>query len=864
MEVELQQFVAQLVNLSNPERIEEANKYVTELIQNEMEKALQMSVVVVLTDGIPPVAVKQALNILRIVFTPKYSLQLSALKQKWIHFTDETRTQIKQAIIRGLFFEDPSTRGLAAVDLMLLAQLDWSRAEEELIVGALAGPFSDTENYNDVCRIGCCQALQELVQNKFITSSSSIAVERAPIYMGFLTRYIEGLNGENSVELLRIFLTLFPVFGDVFRDFENRGNLIRMIASKLSVPRYHLHVVVYQVLLEIVRHFYGDSCVEGNPVMELIFAITIASLKSNDPELVEPSLTFWMHLARFERKILRGQTQEYLGLAEKALEQLLPVFFTCIQNTPFDEPPLDDFNSIDVSVLGEQCLKAFSAVAPVPVAKAIVETAPGLLKSSEWKQRAGGLIAFWCLVDIPNIEFGRQIFVTNFTQFLPFLADSSPVVCDNALCLLRDLLITYPEVAYDSSSVNELLNAINTITTSNLTVLCRVMTLFSAYAKVSLSNMEKSTLRNYPDMPIYNAIMEVLLSKLEYSESAEYHVITHVAGAVVDVIAATPESLEVVMGLVDKMKMFLDRIQALGGSLATEMNRDLVIRNMKTYCVILYSIIVRLGTMIDTIGSAPVATIDVLLKCLVIQDESLFEEALTTAVVLIEKAPNQLSSYIPAVMKHIIFALSQPSPVMVEASAVCLYGLLKQFTTEMRQYHKDLFQHFMALVENDRVPNRTRGPIIHTMSVILLESNPVDTEMLEAFYTKLNAISQLPANTQSRGVDKEAVASFYDAMVHGYYAVMKKSHESNAQQQFRARYRSVAVFFDRISSDPSVFSADLVEHIVAYLNEMIDLEFGRLLNVFIKRKSIYAILSSAICEFHSTKAEFVQKRINGL
>ena len=154
MEEELQQFVAQLVNLSNPERIEEANKYVTELIQNEMEKALQMSVVVVLTDGIPPVAVKQALNILRTVFTPKYSLQLSALKQKWIHFTDEARTQIKQAIIRGLFFEDPSTRGLAAVDLMLLAQLDWSRAEEELIVGALAGPFSDTENYNDVCRIG--------------------------------------------------------------------------------------------------------------------------------------------------------------------------------------------------------------------------------------------------------------------------------------------------------------------------------------------------------------------------------------------------------------------------------------------------------------------------------------------------------------------------------------------------------------------------------------------------------------------------------------------------------------------------------------------------------------------------------------
>ena len=51
MEADLQLFVSQLVNITNPEKVEEANKYVIELIEHETTKALQMSVFVVMTDN---------------------------------------------------------------------------------------------------------------------------------------------------------------------------------------------------------------------------------------------------------------------------------------------------------------------------------------------------------------------------------------------------------------------------------------------------------------------------------------------------------------------------------------------------------------------------------------------------------------------------------------------------------------------------------------------------------------------------------------------------------------------------------------------------------------------------------------------
>ena len=868
MEADLQLFVSQLVNITNPEKVEEANKYVIELIEHDTAKALQMSVFVVMTDGVPAIAVKQSLNIIRTVFTPKYTVQLSVLKQKWFHFSDEIRTKIKQAIIRGLFFDDPGTRGLAAVDLMLIAKLDWSRAEEEVVIRALAGPFLDTDKYNNVCRIGSLQALRELVLAHFVTASSKIMEEHAPVFIGFLVPYIQSLGEDNVVdlvEMIKLLHALFPVLGAAFRDGDNRSQLIRLLAEKMSINNHHLFVVIYQLVFVIVKYFYDDSCEPGNQMMEHVFNMTQASLQSSNPEQIDPSLTFWMHLARFEKKVRSDKERVYLGLIEKVVQQLTPILFICIQSPSFDEPQLDDFNTIDISALGESCLKAFSELCPDYIATMIVENGPGMLRSGDWKQRSGGLIAFWCLVGVPNAEMAQRVFATNFSQFLALFADKSLVVCDNALCLIKDVLTTYPDIAYDVELMKQLLKAVSGISTANTAVTCRVMALLSSYAKVSVQNMERSTLRDYPDASIYSDVMRVLTARLAEAEKVEYQLITHVAGAMAEAIMATPEAPEATRSLVTRLKEFLERIQTLGASLATELAHDMVIRNMRTYCVVIYSIVVRLGKLIDMPGdSLPVSTMEILLKCLAIEDESLYEEALTTSVVLMQKSQNQLSKYLGPVMKHIMFALSRPSPVMVEASAVCLYGLLKQFGTEMAQYHKALFQSCMSLVENDRVPNRTRAPIIHAMSVIILETKPVDPAMLESFYAKLNVTAQLPFNIKSNPGDREIAAMFYDAMIHGYYAVMKKAAEAQLHEHIKAKYRIVSSLFERIADDAVIFTPDLVDHMVSYFQELMNLQFGRLLNVFLKKKCVRTILTIAVTEFHNEKAEFVQKRIDCL
>ena len=137
----LNYFVMQLMNLNNPETLEEANQFVMNLITHETTLALQMSVTAVVTAGVPPLAVKQALNIIRIIFTPKIAVPISVLKQKWHHFSVDVQNAVKGAIIRGLYYEDPIARNFAAVDLMLVCQLDWSI--KNAIVSALTDPFVD-------------------------------------------------------------------------------------------------------------------------------------------------------------------------------------------------------------------------------------------------------------------------------------------------------------------------------------------------------------------------------------------------------------------------------------------------------------------------------------------------------------------------------------------------------------------------------------------------------------------------------------------------------------------------------------------------------------------------------------------------
>jgi len=120
--------VAQLMNLRSPETAEAANAFILELIASQTTKALQMCVAVIDAGDAPPLAVKHSLVIIKTMFSPRLSLPLFLLKQRWHQFSADARAGIQGAIMRGLVLDDAVARNIAAVCLALVAQLDWSAA----------------------------------------------------------------------------------------------------------------------------------------------------------------------------------------------------------------------------------------------------------------------------------------------------------------------------------------------------------------------------------------------------------------------------------------------------------------------------------------------------------------------------------------------------------------------------------------------------------------------------------------------------------------------------------------------------------------------------------------------------------------
>lgn len=876
MESDVGAFVAQLMNLLDPSKTQEASRFVLELINTNAVEALRLSVAVINSPEAPPFAVKQCLQIINTVFRPSYSVSHSFLKTKWLRFPLNQRNQIQSALLKGLFQEDPVTRNIASVDLALIGSFDWSSMKETLLE-YLSQPFTEPAKFSDNCRLGCIQVLNEFVFRKMLRPGDPIAEQKSLAVMPWFAGYIDNLtdaDGPKAVELnelVKILRTLFPVFGIFFTDAGNRTQLLDLIMRKLGIPNTLVHASLYGLLYEVVVQFYRDSLVDGNRTMELTFSASITSIESGNVECAIAALEFWRKLAIFEKHVYdeaenierARDSLDYLGLIEKGCESLMPAIFRSLvkldESADFDDP-----NRVEISISAAKCLRAISVVAPKFVFERVSSAASEMVRNESWSVRAGGILALWAILRGEEKMKRRELFLAVFpTLTSSCLSDPSPIVTWAALRVLKGMLREF-EIGNDLSVASQMLQTVVSIDKDSLMVKRQAMMLVNNYARWCHAFSDRATLRNHPGQPIFTNLMVYLTEQLAAAESREDEYMGIVVDAAFAVIsAADVQDMNIRNHVMERLAQFVERIGLLGQSLAGTVDRQMIIKNMVSYCALITSALVVLKGHLMESEEMAVNVLAVLTKCLDLRDEMLFDEALISVAAAIPSLTSYLPPIIGQINQHILWALSIKSPETMRLACMCVFKLLNYCPDALAPVSGDLIGLLETNLNDNNCPIRVQQEIIRNIGAIVRFTGDFGLSKAPEYYERLKGFSTLNLNIEGSETDREIADGYFDAVIYGFHAVLVVADKVGLDAQFCREYRLIDNFFKKLARYPMIFTEQLMDSAVNYISDLVRL-CAKPLNVYLHRQCIFEILDEAAEHFGSSIATAVKREIQKL
>ena len=875
MDQEVGEFVTQLMNLLNPATTEQASRFVLDLINSDAVRALRLAVTVINQDGTAPFAVKQCLQIIGTVFRPSAQVSQQVLAQRWMRLKLEQRNLIQSACLRGLFQDDPVTRNIAATDLAVIASFDWTGTGVP-ILEHLTEPFTDVDKFSDGCRVGCFQALKEFVFLKLLRSGQSVAQRNSGLFMPWLAQYLEGITesegpkAQELVELVKIFRSLFPVFGRFFEEPAKRIRLLEMIMTKLQMPNGNLHAGLYGVLYEIVVMFYKDSLASGNRTMELVFSASIASLQSPCVLCPIAAFEFWARLSDFERQVKDHMNSvdwkkgdlEYQGLVEKTLEQLIPVIFLFLAKIE-DDADFEDPNQTNVSVNAAQCLRAMSIVAPKAVFEMVKEKAFGMIHNDDWRVRAGGLTAFWAILKGEERMKRRELFVNGFGDLVGYINDPSPIVTWTALHLMNGILKEF-DVVNDLSMTVLLLRTIVGIDKAVLPVKTYTMRLIQTYADRCQMFSNHATLRDYASERVFTNLMDFLTQQLASSEERndEY------SGVLVDTIfkvisCADTQDENIRNQIMGKLGQFAERIVFFGQCLSGVTDRQLALKNMTNYCALITSSALVLKSRLSENEELVGHVLGVVTKCLDMRNEILFDEALISTAALIPCVGPLVQPFMGQITQHLLWAMGLQSPQTMIFASICIFKIL----SNCPEAFMPVISEFLGLCDrnlNDsNCPVKVKQEIMRNFGAIVRYTGEFGLSKAQEFYDRLKHFSATNLNIEHSGADREIAPRFYETLVYGYHSILLVSGNVGLAEQFCREYRAIANVFTRIAKYSDIITAELIDTIVAYLKDLVRL-CAKPLSVYLHQKAVATLLDEACERYRSEDALALRQKISNL
>lgn len=478
-----------------------ATQFVTQVFQADNFQFLKLVTQILLSPNLPNQIMINSVTLISVVLRPSLLRPINKITDNYYTFSEDERTQIKQAIIVGLTQEDHATRLGFAYCLGLIVEIDKQYNKTNRILYEKQTIFDQyligliQNQPTPYAPIGSIMAITQILENQSINTKLKRYQNLGKIILdvGYAVlsnnSELTSLLLEFKIECIRCISEALKA--DILNDLLFRNdekvrflqNLIPVAAIQNVQLHKHLLIALKHFIIMIYKIYFKNNIEESVlPFVEQIFKSTIqpvASIKNENFDLqasepyVSDVIELWMDIASFESKH-RG----ILNITEMIAKHMDELLFTYVSTLPV-ENLLSIEPESSISYLSFKCINKFSLVAPKVIFDHALQVFESSINSNNNNSIFIALVAAQIIfyIRIPRKDeeqiqnLSTETLFKILTEIIKFTSFDDPSIVSSAYSSIITAISFHPKLCKDPNFFTCLIQSISNTLQSDLIVL---------------------------------------------------------------------------------------------------------------------------------------------------------------------------------------------------------------------------------------------------------------------------------------------------------------------------------------------------------------------------------------------------------
>lgn len=248
-----------------------------------------------------------------------------------------------------------------------------------------------------------------------------------------LTTIVSGMGSSQPNELRRAAVgAMVNSLEFTEHNFESpaeRNAIMQAVCDSTQCPDVGVRIKAFECIATIAGMYYDKL----NDYSSALFQLTAATIKSDEPLVVQNAIEFWSTVAEEEYEITLdredGNDQlALLNLTAGAAPTLVPILLEAL--TKQEDEMAESDEDWSVSLASASCLEKMSLLLGDTMVDMVVGFVAQCVVSTEWRFREAAIMAFACILDGPTESKISPIVVSGLPALVNCLTDKTPLVRD--------------------------------------------------------------------------------------------------------------------------------------------------------------------------------------------------------------------------------------------------------------------------------------------------------------------------------------------------------------------------------------------------------------------------------------------------
>lgn len=512
MDPRLETLAGHLARMNSPQEDERtaSERYLFEFFQTSPFEFVSLASSLVLRDDIPSQIIHAALVCIGRSLSPASELMMIKIRQTFLDPANaESREVIKQAVFRGIMYDSPGIRSVAAhcIDLTLrILQAEWIDVFPGL--NSLAGSSS----YQDCARQGAVCAFRELLLSKHVPLEPIL--EQVHTMFIFVDNVL-GRPGNYSPGIHRECCLILPVLLNKIVEIHDEAQVSRdlhLIEMNIKSDDFEVFKAMIRSVSNIFKRKYASMT---RKMLDAILHLSGAGFRSQVLSYQVATLVLWSGMAKYEMKIASQGVTDSVFVIEHCASTLFPILceFMGLLSLEID---LNEIDYSDPPFVAVECLSNVYGAAPVVVGN-MIEERWRTRSGQDWQSHASSVLSLVAMMssrakDRPETT---HFLDSHFTDILEYCSSQTPLAYFCFQIVAK--AISRYHIGMEYVNNGKLLECVVKMPNKRPEVIGKSLSIVNSICKISDRDDEDSPLGRFfgPIVEFVNALMKASSGNLK-------------------------------------------------------------------------------------------------------------------------------------------------------------------------------------------------------------------------------------------------------------------------------------------------------------------------------------------------------------